>query len=76
MCRRRPYDLGVDPTRVLVLDRTAKPTPFGRRQVVDPVPVEGWPAATAAAMLGVSGRIPEDLPSVSPGRAGTSSQSP
>ena len=37
-----------------MLHRTAKLTPFGRRLLVDRVLVEGWPAATAAEMLGVS----------------------
>lgn len=37
-----------------MLHRTAKLTPFGRRLLVHRVLVEGWPAATAAEMLGVS----------------------
>jgi len=37
-----------------MLHRTAKLTPSGRRLLVDRVLVEGWPAATAAEMLGVS----------------------
>jgi len=37
-----------------MLHRTAKLTPFGRRLLVDRVLIEGWPAATAAEMLGVS----------------------
>jgi transposase len=37
-----------------MLHRTAKLTPLGRRLLVDRVPIEGWPAATAAEMLGVS----------------------
>jgi transposase InsO family protein len=37
-----------------MLHRTAKLTPFGRRLLVDRILVEGWPAATAAEMLGVS----------------------
>jgi transposase InsO family protein len=37
-----------------VLHRTAKLTPFGRRLLVERVLTEGWPAATAAEMLGVS----------------------
>jgi transposase InsO family protein len=37
-----------------MLHRTAKLTPFGRRLLVERVLVEGWPAATAAEMLGVS----------------------
>lgn len=37
-----------------MLHRTAKLTPSGRRLLVDRVLVEGWSAATAAEMLGVS----------------------
>lgn len=37
-----------------MLHRTAKLTPFGRRLLVERVLIEGWPAATAAEMLGVS----------------------
>ena len=37
-----------------MLHRTAKLTPFGRRLLVDRVLIDGWPAATAAEMLGVS----------------------
>ena len=37
-----------------MLHRTAKLTPFGRRLLVDRILIEGWPAATAAEMLGVS----------------------
>jgi len=37
-----------------MLHRTAKLTPFGRRLLVDRVLIEGWPAATAAEMLGIS----------------------
>ena len=37
-----------------MLHRTAKLTPFGRRLLVDRVLTEGWPATTAAEMLGVS----------------------
>jgi len=37
-----------------MLHRTAKLTPFGRRLLVDRVLIEGWPAAMAAEMLGVS----------------------
>lgn len=37
-----------------MLHRTAKLTPFGRRLLVHRIVVEGWPAATAAEMLGVS----------------------
>ena len=37
-----------------MLHRTAKLTPFGRRLLVERVLTEGWPAATAAEMLGVS----------------------
>ena len=37
-----------------MLHRTARLTPFGRRLLVDRILVEGWPAATAAEMLGVS----------------------
>jgi transposase InsO family protein len=37
-----------------VLHRTAKLTPSGRRLLVHRVLLEGWPAATAAEMLGVS----------------------
>jgi transposase InsO family protein len=37
-----------------MLHRTAKLTPFGRKLLVERVLVEGWPAATAAEMLGVS----------------------
>jgi transposase InsO family protein len=37
-----------------MLHRTAKLTPFGRQLLVDRVLTEGWPAATAAEMLGVS----------------------
>ena len=37
-----------------MLHRTAKLTPFGRRLLVHRIVVEGWSAATAAEMLGVS----------------------
>jgi transposase InsO family protein len=37
-----------------MLHRTAKLTPSGRRLLVDRVLIEGWPAATAAEMVGVS----------------------
>ena len=37
-----------------MLHRTAKLTPAGRRLLVDRILVEGWPAATAAEMVGVS----------------------
>ena len=37
-----------------MLHRRAKLTPFGRRLLVDRVLIEGWSAATAAEMLGVS----------------------
>lgn len=37
-----------------MLHRTARLTPFGRRLLVERVLTEGWPAATAAEMLGVS----------------------
>ena len=37
-----------------MLHRTAKLTPFGRRLLVERVLIEGWPASTAAEMLGVS----------------------
>ena len=37
-----------------MLHRTAKLTPSGRRLLVDRILLEGWPAATAAEMLGVS----------------------
>ena len=37
-----------------MLHRTAKLTPFGRRLLVHRILSEGWPAATAAEMLGVS----------------------
>jgi transposase InsO family protein len=37
-----------------MLHRTAKLTPFGRRLLVQRILVEGWSAATAAEMLGVS----------------------
>jgi transposase InsO family protein len=37
-----------------MLHRTAKLTPFGRRLLVERVLIEGWPAATAAEVLGVS----------------------
>lgn len=37
-----------------MLHRTAKLTPAGRRLLVDRILIEGWPAATAAEMVGVS----------------------
>jgi len=37
-----------------MLHRTAKLTPFGRRLLVERVLIDGWPAATAAEMVGVS----------------------
>jgi transposase InsO family protein len=37
-----------------VLHRTAKLTPAGRRLLVDRILIDGWPAATAAEMVGVS----------------------
>lgn len=37
-----------------MLHRTAKLTPAGRRLLVQRILVEGWPAATAAEMVGVS----------------------
>ena len=37
-----------------MLHRTARLTPFGRQLLVDRVLLEGWSAATAAEMLGVS----------------------
>lgn len=37
-----------------MLHRTARLTPYGRQLLVERVLIEGWPAATAAEMLGVS----------------------
>jgi len=37
-----------------MLHRTARLTPYGRQLLVERILIEGWPAATAAEMLGVS----------------------